>query len=157
MADDRGAEIHSLLLPLAEGRLIIPRACVAEVIAFQDPTPLTGGPPWYLGAVPWSNRAVPLISFEGACGGAVAPPSARTRIVVLHSLGSRLSHFALLAQGFPQLVRVTPASVRAESSRLAENLPVLCQIRIGKESPVIPDLLRLEAMIAQEIRVARRA
>ena len=34
---ERVAEIYSLLVPLVDGRLIIPRACVAEVIGFQTP------------------------------------------------------------------------------------------------------------------------
>ena len=31
---ERVAEIYSLLVPLVDARLIIPRACVAEVIGF---------------------------------------------------------------------------------------------------------------------------
>ena len=35
---ERVAEIYSLLIPLVDSRLIVPRACVAEVIGFQVPT-----------------------------------------------------------------------------------------------------------------------
>ena len=31
---ERVTEIYSLLVPLVDGRLIIPRACVAEVVGF---------------------------------------------------------------------------------------------------------------------------
>ena len=34
---ERVSEIYSLLVPLVDGRLIVPRACVAEVIGFQPP------------------------------------------------------------------------------------------------------------------------
>jgi hypothetical protein len=33
---ERISEIYSLLVPLLDGRLIIPRSCVAEVVGFQN-------------------------------------------------------------------------------------------------------------------------
>src|SRR5437762_10279881 len=87
---ERVNEIYSLLVPLTDARLIIPRACVAEVIGFQTPSEMTGAPPWYIGTVPWNGKAVPLVSFEGACGQMIPPASGRTRIVVLHALGTRV-------------------------------------------------------------------
>ena len=70
---ERISEIYSLLVPLLDGRLIIPRSCVAEVVGFQQPSEMPGAPPWYLGMFGWNNRQIPLISFEGTC----ARPSAR--------------------------------------------------------------------------------
>jgi len=152
---ERVNEIYSLLVPLTEGRLIIPRACVAEVIGFQAPSEMPGAPPWFVGTVPWSGKAVPLISFEGACGHAIPPASSRTRIVVLHCLGERLEggHFAIISQGFPQSVRVSSDVVRPDKSRVFPDLsPIICQIRMINETPMVPDLERLEQMIAEESR-----
>jgi chemosensory pili system protein ChpC len=134
---ERVAEIYSLLVPLTEGRLIIPRSCVAEVIGFQTPSEMTGAPPWYIGTVPWNGKAVPLVSFEGACGQSIPPASGRTRIVILHALGTRVEggNFALISQGFPQ------------------RMPVICQIRMVNETPLVPDLERLEEMIADETTI----
>ena len=154
---ERVQEIYSLLLPLAEGRLIVPRACVAEVVGFQVPSEMTGAPPWYIGTVPWSGKAVPLVSFEGACGQSIPAPSGRTRVVVFHCLGTRLDggHFAVVSQGFPQLVRVSSDVVRPDNSRVfPERAPVICQVRMVNETPLVPDLERLEEMIAEETRVA---
>ena len=154
---ERIQEIYSLLVPLSEGRLIVPRACVAEVVGFQVPSEMTGAPPWYIGTVPWNGKAVPLVSFEGACGQSLPVPSGRTRVVVFHCLGSRLEggHFALLSQGFPQLVRVSSDVVRPDNSRVfADRAPVICQVRMVNETPLVPDLERLEEMIAEETRVA---
>ncbi len=39
-------ELYSLLVPLAGERLIVPRACVAEVIGYQAPAEMTNAPPW---------------------------------------------------------------------------------------------------------------
>jgi chemosensory pili system protein ChpC len=154
---ERVQEIYSLLIPLGEGRLIVPRACVAEVVGFQVPSEMTGAPPWYIGTVPWSGKAVPLVSFEGACGQTIPAPSGRTRIVVFHCLGTRLEggNFAVVSQGFPQLVRVSSDVVRPDNSRVfAERAPVICQVRMVNETPLVPDLERLEEMIAEETRVA---
>src|SRR5436305_14565529 len=106
---ERVNEIYSLLVPLTDARLIIPRACVAEVIGFQSPSEMTGAPPWYVGTVPWNGKVVPLVSFEGACGQMFPPAIGRTRIVILHALGTRVEGctFALISQVFPQLVRAS--------------------------------------------------
>ena len=116
---ERVAEIYSLLVPLVDGRLIIPRACVAEVVGFQTPSEMTGAPPWYIGTIPWNGKAVPLVSFEGACGQMIPPASGRTRVVILHALGTQIEggNFAVVSQGFPQLVRVSSDVVRPDNSR----------------------------------------
>jgi chemosensory pili system protein ChpC len=158
--EGRPTEIYSLLVPLTEGRLVIPRACVAEVIAYQAPSELPGVSPWYLGLVPWNGKAVSVVSFEGACGHAMPAATARTRTVVLHCSGRNVpgGHFALIAQGFPQLVRVSAEGVRPDNSRVfPDRSPILCQVRLLNETPLVPDLERLEEMLAQDIRSARRA
>jgi chemosensory pili system protein ChpC len=153
---ERAAEIYSLLVPLVQATLIIPRACVAEVISFQAPSELPGAAFWCLGTVPWNDRAVPVVSFEGACGMGSAPASSGARIVVLHALAGILEggQLAILSQGFPQQVRVSPEGVRADARRFHERVPVLCQIKMANVSPLVPDLERLEQMIAEETQNA---
>jgi len=41
-------ELYSLLVPLADDRLIIPRACVAEVVRFSKPNQEPGSQNWQL-------------------------------------------------------------------------------------------------------------
>ena len=61
----------------------------------------------------------------------------------------------MLTQGFPQLVRINADVVKADSSRtFNERTPVLCQVRMINETPLIPDLERLEEMISEETSVA---
>ena len=61
-------ELYSLLIPLRAERLLVPRMCVAEVIAFADATRARddAAPDWYLGAIEWNNRRVPVVSFDGS-------------------------------------------------------------------------------------------
>jgi chemosensory pili system protein ChpC len=150
---ERPLEVYCVLIPLAEGRLLLPRSCVAEVVAYAPPVSMPGAPAWYLGTVPWSARSVPLISFEGVCGQPVPPASGRSRIVVLHGIGDALEggFLGLVSQGFPQVVRVTPEVIRADHSRsLPERWPALCHVRMMTEAPLVPDLERLEALVAEE-------
>jgi chemosensory pili system protein ChpC len=151
------SELYSLLIPIVDGRLVVPRACVAEVMGFHAPSEMTGAPPWYVGTVAWNGRHIPLVSFEGACGQSIPPVTGRTRIVVLHCLGDRVEseHFGVLSQGFPQLVRLTPEVVRADDTRtFPDRAPVLCQVRMANEAPIVPDIERLEEMIAEETRIS---
>lgn len=149
-------ELYSLLVPLAGERLIVPRACVAEVISFQAPAGMANAPPWYAGIVNWGGRSVPIVSFEGAFGQALPTVSSRTRIVIFHAMSGKLAsgYFGVLTQGFPQLVRVNADVVRPDPSRsFPERSPVICQVRMVNETPLIPDLQRLEQMIAEETSV----
>src|SRR5271163_1145356 len=83
-------ELYSLLVPLVGERLIVPRACVAEVIGYQAPAEMTNAPPWYAGLVTWGERSVPVVSFEGAFGQALPVVSSRTRIVIFHASSGML-------------------------------------------------------------------
>jgi chemosensory pili system protein ChpC len=77
-------------------------------------------------------------------------------VVVFHAIGGRLDagFFGIVSQGFPQLVRVSNDVVRPDHTRsFSERSPVLCQIRMLNETPLVPDLERLEAMIAEETSV----
>jgi chemosensory pili system protein ChpC len=149
-------ELYSLLVPLAGERLIVPRACVAEVISYQSPTPIADAPPWHAGVVSWSGRSVPIVWFEGASGQALPAISSRTRILIFHATGGKLKcgFFGMLTQGFPRLVRVNAEVIRPDPSRsFAEGSPVICQVRVANETSLIPDLPLLEQMIAQETAV----
>ena len=150
----RVEELYSLLVPLADGRLVVPRACIAEVVGFTQPEPVPGAPPWLLGRMEWNGRPVALASFEGILGDAVPRTGPRSRVVIFRALGDKLParFFGLLTQGFPQLVRVNPVVLAPDNSReWAEDGPVLCQVRMVNQRPLIPDLERVEELIAEAV------
>lgn len=146
-------ELYSLLVPLAEDRLIVPRACVAEVVRFSRPEQADGSKEWMLGTVNWNGRPLPVVSFEGTIGKELPAPTGRTRIVVFHaSTGQiRIGYFGMLTQGFPQLVRVNRAVLKLDAtSGWPEGAPVLCRARMINEYPLVPHLEKLEMMIVRE-------
>lgn len=52
-------------------------------------------------------------------------------------------------------MRVSPDVIHVDDSRVfGERQPVLCQVRMINEYPLLPDLERLERMVAEETRAA---
>ena len=146
-------ELYSLLVPLSEDRLIVPRACVVEVVRFARPEQEAGAHDWMLGTVNWSGRDLPVVSFEGLLGKAVPAATGRTRIVVFYASSGQLQtgFFGVLTQGFPQLVRVNRDVLQLHTTEgWPEDAPVLCRVKMINEFPLIPDLEELEALLARE-------
>ncbi len=146
-------ELYSLLIPLAEDRLIVPRACVAEVVRFSSPEQEAGAHDWMLGSVTWNGRPLPVIAFEGALGKGVPAITGRTRIVVFYASTGQLKtgYFGVLTQGFPQLVRVNKDVLQLHTTEgWPQDAPVLCRVKMINEFPLIPNLEKLEAMLARE-------
>ena len=146
-------ELYSLLVPLAEDRLIIPRACVAEVVRYSKPDQEPGSQNWMLGTVNWNGRELPVVSFEGTIGKDIPAVTGRTRIVVFYaSTGQiRTGYFGVLTQGFPQLVRVNREVLKLDSrDGWPEHAPVLCRVKMINEYPLVPHLEKLESMLAEE-------
>jgi chemosensory pili system protein ChpC len=146
------SELYSLLIPLRDARILVPRMCVAEVIAFADTEkrPDGEGPDWLLGSVDWNGRRVPVISLDAAEAQEEAHPvrkGSRSRIVIFHAIGGKLKggFYGVLTQGFPQLVRVNRDVLTIdESEPLPEGQPMLCRVQMIHEFPLIPDLETIE-------------
>lgn len=150
-------ELYSLLVPLHQNRLIVPRSCVAEVIRYAAPDAIEQAPSWFRGFVNWADRQIPVICFEDLAGLESAPSGGRTRITILHCIAGVLEakYFGLLTEGFPQLVLVNRDVMEpAEREAWPENGPVICQIRMINEYPLIPDLERIEGLIQECLEAA---
>jgi chemosensory pili system protein ChpC len=151
---DETQELYSLLVPLADDRLIVPRACVVEVVRFTQPDTEAGAHSWMLGNVIWNGRELPVASFEGALGKEIPVATGRTRIVVFYATSGQLKtgYFGVLTQGFPQLVRVNKDVLQLDATEgWPESAPVLCRVKMINEFPLVPDLERLEKMLAEEL------
>jgi chemosensory pili system protein ChpC len=147
-------ELYSLLVPLHKNRLIVPRSCVAEVIRYESPEENSATSSWFRGHQEWSGSRVPIVCFENLCGLPVSEAGGRTRVAVFHSMSGVIENgfFGILTEGFPQLVRVNrDVMQRDDQQAWPEDGPVICQIRMINEYPLIPDLARLEELIHREI------
>jgi chemosensory pili system protein ChpC len=145
-------ELYSLLIPLRHERILVPRMCVAEVIAFaetekrEDPN----APDWLLGTIDWNGRRVPVISLDDPSDQGAAPTGkrgSRSRIVIFNAIGKALKagYFGILTQGFPQLVRVNRDVLTLDTERPPPaDQPMLCRVRMIHEFPLVPDLEEIE-------------
>jgi len=149
-------EIRSVLVQTAAGRLLLPNANVAEVLAGVRPEPFADAPAWLLGRFEWQGRQVPLVSFAPLVGLAEEPAQTQSRVVVLKALGGNedLPYFSLLAQGFPRLATVIRDGLLADA--VEEELPEGVQMRVllGDEAALLPDLDRIEAKIGEALAQA---
>ena len=127
-------ELYSLLVPLDGERLIVPRACVAEVVRYAQPEREPGSHDWLLGGFNWNGRVLPIVAFEGVLGKDIPAITGRTRIVVFPATAGNQDVLKLDA-----------------TDGWAEGTPVFCRVRMINEFPLIPDLERLEDMVAEEI------
>ena len=147
-------ELYSLLIPLRDERLLVPRICIAEVIALaESPEPLGDDQPaWCAGTVDWNGRRLPVIKLDHAAAPAPEPKRSRRRIVVFHGITRHLKgrFYGVLTQGFPQLVRVNPDVLAADPEFEPDpQRPILCRARMIHEYPLIPDLERIEELVAE--------
>lgn len=143
-------EIYCQLIPLRDLRLIVPRTCVAEVVRYATPERPPSAPGWFRGFVPWTTLRVPVVSFEELCGRQAGEPGGRTRIAIFNALSGRLDtgYYGVLTEGFPQLVRVNREVMRLDERQAwPADGPVVCQIRMINEYPLIPDLERIESLL----------
>jgi chemosensory pili system protein ChpC len=143
-------EIYCQLIPLRQLRLIVPRVCVAEVIRYTAPEKPWPAPGWFRGFIPWTTLRIPVISFEELCGRSAGEPGGRTRIAILNAMTGKIEsgYYGVLTEGFPQLVRVNREVMKLDERQAwpAEG-PVVCQIRMINEYPLVPDLERVEDLL----------
>lgn len=151
MSDEKDL-LQSMLIPLVGRRLIVPRACVAEIIGLARFRLREQDPAWLLGDVAWSDHVVPLVSFEATCGDPVPDIGGRSRAVILRSLTGQLGRggLALLCQGLPQMVRVAEQVLQLDpDGGDLGDAPVHCRVRVVNETPLVPDLEKLEGWVAE--------
>jgi len=156
--NDPVEELYSLLVPLHQTRLIVPRSCVSEVIRYSPPKERpAGASDWFHGFISWNNLQVPVINIESLCAMASTEPGGRTRIAIFNGLTDSLSGhvFGVLTEGFPQLVRVNSDVMQLHDEReWPDDGPIICQIRMINEYPLIPDLETIESLVQEQVAAA---
>ena len=56
--------IRGVLIQVAEARLLLPNATIAEVLSYADPEPVANAPDWLLGRIRWRGWQLPLVAFS---------------------------------------------------------------------------------------------
>ena len=140
--------IASLYLPVTNGKLLLPNVSVAEVVAYQAPSLVTGKPDYYLGTFQWRGVSVPLISYELANDENAFTAPEMARIAVINSLGEqkdKLPFFAIVTQGIPRLIKISSNLIEPSDEMLGP--ADSAKVRVDGEEANIPNIAFLESLI----------
>jgi chemosensory pili system protein ChpC len=150
MSEETAVDLSALLLPVTGQLLVLPSAVVAEIIKRRELTRPAGAPDWLLGHVKWHQEHVPVLSFEALNDDAIADPESGSRIVIFAAVSDDLPlrHYALLARGVPNLLRLTAEDVQPLDSAItgpAERM----KVRVHGQQAAIPDIDYIERHVAR--------
>ena len=148
--------IRGVLIQVAEARLLLPNATIAEVLSYADPERVADAPDWLLRRMGWRGSQLPLVSFSRFSGIAEDRGGLGSKVIVLKALGGDAKHpfFALLTQGFPRLVTVTEGSLVSDSDDAGVPEGVLARVRLNEDDALLPDLTAIEEKIAEVLAIA---
>lgn len=148
--------IRGVLIQVADARLLLPNATIAEVLSYADPEPVADAPDWLLGRIRWRGWQLPLVAFSRFAGIAEEQGGLGSKVIVLKALGGDPKHpyFALLTQGFPRLVTVTETTLSAEGDDAELLEGVLARVRLNDDDALVPDLAGIEEQIGHVLAAA---
>lgn len=146
---DTQTEIRCMLIPLHEGRLLLPNAAVAEVIGYREPDPVANAADWLQGKVSWRQRNIPVVDFERMLGRPDLGAGIRQRIAVCYALNPDAERplLGIVAQGIPRLLRVSRQAIESADAGLSGESPVRMTLSVAGESLLVPDLDYLQAQL----------
>jgi chemosensory pili system protein ChpC len=153
MSDELPRDIRGLMITVSNGRVLLPNANVSEIITAASPEPVAGSPPWILGRVRWRGWRVPLFSFSLLTGLAQKEGAINAKVTVLKGLSQnpRLPFVAMLCLGFPRLTTVSSDALVPVDGGGLEAEGVRQKVMVRDEQAYIPDLPRIETMIAEAL------
>ncbi len=140
--------VHSLLIPIEDGTILLPNANVAEVVHYTQPTPVKGAPAWLLGFIQWRELKIPLVSYETMIGKAASPETSGVKwVLVLNALGGKsdLPFFSIVVRGKPKLIQVDESIVTPMSK--SPERGILSYVHVHGDPAIIPDPDLIESML----------
>lgn len=148
--------IRGVLIQVADARLLLPNATIAEVLSYADPEPVADAPDWLLGRIRWRGWQLPLVAFSRFTGIAAEHGGLGSKVIVLKALGgdAKRPFFALLTQGFPRLVTVTEGVLANAEDDASVPEGVLARVRLNDDEALLPDLAVLEMRIGEALDAA---
>lgn len=142
--------VHALEVPTDSLPLLLPSACMAEVVALPELATIPQAPSWLLGVLGWRLRPVPVISYDMLIGGEWRTPGARARIVVLYPLPGRQpwEFVGILSTSEPQS-RIIDGGVAPAA--LEEGFHyIAAALKFGERTVGVPDFTALAKILCPE-------
>ena len=146
-------ELYAVLVALASDTLLVPNAAVAEVVSIDAlRVPNDGLPPWIAGTVTYNNRELTVVRFEVLNGGGGGEDTRRTRLAIMQPVTTalRTGQYAVVCQGYPHLVTLNRQALKKERAQPGDKEDiVLTRVSIANTNALIPNLEKIEQMLAQ--------
>lgn len=131
-------KITSLLIPMQQKPLLVPAACVVEIMDYSRPISVDSSANWYLGDILWRGETIPLISFERLNNRRFAEFSATARLAVFNRIinlttespkmkNTATPFYAMVVQGLPQVMKLEPQEIQTTDAEpgIAEAMRVI--------------------------------
>ena len=149
LADELPAELVTFLMPVTNRYLLLPNVTVAEIIHHRTPAQPDDMPTWFLGDLEWRGQKVPMVSFEALNEEPFQADARRQNIAVLNGISQpqKLPFLAILTQGAPRLMRITPDEIASTNSEERSGPAELMMVSANGESASIPDLNYIESCV----------
>jgi chemosensory pili system protein ChpC len=147
-------QIPSLLIPVANGQLILPTVSVAEMLPYKKPqmrdTQINELPGWFLGHVLWRGVMVPMVSYEAINGNAIPALQLTSQMTILNNTGvsAKLPFLCFPTQGIPRLSRVTPELIKEDAATMLKPYDDF-NVVVNDEFATIPALEKLEGAVVE--------
>ncbi|HSX60291.1 MAG TPA: chemotaxis protein CheW [Tahibacter sp.] len=150
---DTPREIRGVLIPITNGRVLLPNATVAEVITLANVEKIPNAPEWILGRLSWRGWRLPLFSFAILSGLTHEEGSTGARVAVLKAIGghAKMPFIAMLTQGFPRLTTVSAELLIPTGDEHHHPHGVRAQVLVRDDQAVIPDLNQIETLMADAL------
>lgn len=142
--------VRSLLIPLSGGKLLVPNAVVAEIIAHREPDVPHSQPEWLRGMLHWRGKDVPLVSLETLLGISAKGGKEKPRIVIFYGLqnADNLPFYAINTIGMPTTLLIKEDTL--ESPKKVKRAGILASVEIEGKSAWLPDFDYLEKLLMDE-------
>ncbi len=151
--------LHALEVPTRVLSLLVPSACVAEVVSHCALAALPLSPEWVVGVMGWRSKPVPVISLEKLLGRNESVPGSlpdaragsrrrSSKIVVFYPLPGRKpwEFFGIVSCAEPQSL-VVDSAVLASAIDTPNSGFIAMTAQLGNSVVAIPDLNALAAVL----------
>ena len=157
IAEELGHDISCVLLPVGPLGLLLPSACVAEVLPWRRLGEVRDMPAWLLGSLAWRGQSIPVVRFETLNGAVESPPRPGRCIAVMNRCrpDSELAFYGIATDALPRMVQVGEED--AESERTHLGVAETAAVKLGAEHVRIPNLGYIEGLLEEQARRARLA
>jgi chemosensory pili system protein ChpC len=141
-------QIATLLIPVNGRIMLLPNVTVAEIIPFQQLLPEEHRPDWWLGALPWRNRFVPIISFPAINGEPQTSLPSNRRLAIFNNVtgDERLEFCGIVTDDLPRLMRVMSDEMIVDEEELAGPAEI-ARVIVNGEKASIPNVEFIQEMV----------